>query len=223
MPRPKLSATLRDFAGFRPAKSLGPASVRGCPSGDGSPVLVLPGILHGDGQTEQFRACLQMLGYTPLPWELGVNVGPTPVTMEKIGARVSILAQRYGKLRLVGFSMGGLFARWIAQSRSLSVAQVITICAPFRDPLNSAWIPLGTFKPFWQGLDVSGLSFMMRQTPLQPWAALYSRKDGVVAWQSCLDPQAPAHCFDVAVRHRTAMREEAVFRQVAACLADVRK
>jgi pimeloyl-ACP methyl ester carboxylesterase len=222
MPRPALSATLRDFAGLRPAQPLGPASVRGCPSGDGSPVLILPGILHGDGQTATFRDCLQMLGYMPLAWELGVNLGPTPILMERLGARVSTLAQRHGKLRLVGFSMGGLFARWIAQSRSLSVAQVITVCAPFRDPLNSAWLPLGAFTPLWQDLDVSGLSFMMRQAPLQPWAALYSRKDGVVAWQSCLDPQAPARCFDVGVRHRNAMREEAVFRQVAACLAEVR-
>jgi pimeloyl-ACP methyl ester carboxylesterase len=222
MPRPKLSVTLRDFVALRPAKALGPASVRGCPSGDGSPVLLLPGILHGDAQTERFRNCLQMLGYTPLPWGLGMNVGPTPILMEKIGTRISTLAQSYGKLRLVGFSMGGLFARWLGQSRSLSVSQVITICAPFRDPMNSAWLPLGGFKPLWQGLDVSGLSFMMRQTPIQPWAALYSRKDGVVAWQSCLDPQAPDRCFDVACRHRTAMREEAVFRQVAACLAEVR-
>jgi pimeloyl-ACP methyl ester carboxylesterase len=143
--------------------------------------------------------------------------------MEKIGTRISTLAQGYGRLRLVGFSMGGLFARWLAQSRSQSVAQVITICAPFRDPVNSAWLPLGGFLPLWQGLDVSGLSFMMRQTPVQPWAALYSRKDGVVAWQSCLDPQAPDHCFEVAIRHRTAMHEEAVFRQVAACLGEVKK
>jgi pimeloyl-ACP methyl ester carboxylesterase len=184
---------------------------------------MLPGILHGDGQTAQFRTCLQMLGYTPLPWDLGLNAGPTPILMEKIGTRISTLAQSHGKLRLVGFSMGGLFARWLAQSRSLSVAQVITICAPFRDPMNSAWLPLGAFKPLWQGLDVSGLSFMMRQTPLQPWAALYSRKDGVVAWQSCYDPQAPAYCFDIGCRHRTAMHEEAVFRQVAACLAEVKK
>ena len=219
MPRPALVNTLRDYAAFRARKPLGPSSVRGCPGGDGSAVLVLPGLLRGDGQTAQFRQCLQMLGYVPLAWELGTNVGPAPNVLDRLGARISALAQRHGKLRVVGFSMGGLFARWAAQSRSQSIAQVITICTPFRDPMNSAWLPVRAALPFWPGLDVSGLSFMIRQTPSQPWAALYSRRDGLVAWRNCLDPAFPAQCFEIDCYHTICMREEAVFRQVAACLS----
>jgi pimeloyl-ACP methyl ester carboxylesterase len=219
MPRPPVSQTIRDYATFRAQTPLRPSSVRGCPPGDGSAVLVIPGILRGDGQTLRFRNGLQMLGYVPFGWELGINAGPTPRTMIDLSNRIGTLAQHHGKVRIVGFSMGGLFARWAAQARSQLVSQVVTICAPFRDPLDSAWLPLRALLPLWPDLDVRGMSFMIRQTPSQPWAAIYSRRDGVTAWQSCMDPRFPDRCFEVATRHTIAMREEAVFRQSAACLA----
>ena len=184
-------------------------------------MLVLPGILRGDSQTMRFRNCLQMLGYTPAGWELGTNSGPTPRTMIALGNRITALAREHGRIRIVGFSMGGLFARWAAQSRSQIVSQVITICAPFRDPLDSAWLPLRPLLPLWQELDVKAMAFMIRQPPSQPWAALYSRRDGLTAWQSCMDPAFPDRCFDVGVRHTIAMREEAVFRRAATCLAEL--
>jgi pimeloyl-ACP methyl ester carboxylesterase len=181
---------------------------------------VLPGILRGDAQTGQFRDCLQMLGYTPYGWELGTNLGPSPRTMIQLGNRISALGALHGSLRIIGFSMGGLFARWAAQSRSQTVSQVITICSPFRDPLDSAWLPLRPLLPLWRELDVGAMSFMVRQPPRQDWAALYSRRDGLTAWQSCMDPAFPERCFDVGTRHTIAMREEAVFRQTALCLAN---
>ena len=219
MPSPNLASALRDRATLRPRQKLDASSLRGCPSGDGSAVLVLPGILHGDGQTAALRDCLQMLGYTPLGWGLGLNHGPSVPTMDRLGARISQLAARHGRLRLVGFSMGGLFARWAAQSRSASIAQVITICSPFRDPLNGAWLPMRPFLPLWPGLDVRGLCFMIQQPPEQPWAALYSRQDGIVRWQNCMDSRHAERCFDIGVRHSVAMQETATFRQLALCLA----
>lgn len=218
MPRPSLAAALLDYAAFRPKKPLRPSSVRGCPDGTGA-VLVLPGILRGDAQTARFRDCLQMLGYTPYGWELGINAGPTPVIMVKLGSRISAIAQRHGTLAVVGFSMGGLFARWAAHARSNTISQVVTICSPFRDPLDSAWLPLRPLLPLWRQLDVSAMSFMIRQPPSQPWAALYSRRDGLTAWQSCMDPAFPDRCFETGTRHTISMREEGVFRQTAACLA----
>jgi pimeloyl-ACP methyl ester carboxylesterase len=220
MPRPKLTATFADYASFRPRRALGPASVRDCPAGDGSAVLVLPGILRGDGQTKRFRDCLQMLGYQPFGWGIGINGGPSQRTLIELGNRISTLAQAHGRVRLVGFSAGGLFARWAAHARSQAVSQVITICAPFRDPVGSAWLPLRPFLPLWPELDLSGLSFMIRQPPSQPWAALYSKRDGIVAWQSCMDPAFPDRCVELGTRHAITMREEASFQHTARFLAD---
>jgi pimeloyl-ACP methyl ester carboxylesterase len=219
MSRPSLIATATDFASLRARTPLRPKSVRGCPDGDRGPVLVLPGTLGTDRGTRQFRDCLQMLGYTPLPWQLGVNLGPTPRRLEQVAARISFLARDHGPLRLVGFGMGGLFARWAAQSRSQAVVRVVTINTPFREPLDTAWANIRPLLRSFSGLDMRSIAFMVRQKPEQPWAALYSRRDGVVSWSSCFDPSEPARCFEIDARHMTCMRDQEVFRRVARCLA----
>jgi pimeloyl-ACP methyl ester carboxylesterase len=193
--------------------------MRSCPSGDGGAVLVLPGILRGDRQTALFRDHLRMLGYTAHGWELGLNLGPRKVTLEALSRRVRDLAAAHGPVRIVGFSMGGLLARWIAQTRPAAVRQVISVVSPFGAPIDSAWLPLRPFLSAWSDVDIWGLAVVVGQTPRVPWAAIYSSRDGVVAWQACLDPAAPERCFEVPVRHRWAPREAAVFTQVAACLA----
>jgi pimeloyl-ACP methyl ester carboxylesterase len=218
-PRPGRWNTLRDYTALRPQKKLTPDSVRFCPPGDGSPVLVLPGILRTDRQTARFRDGLTMLGYVPFGWELGTNWGPKSRLVEGVTARLGALAKEHGPVRLVGFSMGGLFARFLAHARPPMVSQVITVCSPFRDPLDSAWLPLRPLVGAWPGVDIAAMSFMVRQTPPVPWAALYSQLDGVVAWRNCQDPAAPTHCFEVRCRHKFAPVEEQVFRQVATCLA----
>jgi pimeloyl-ACP methyl ester carboxylesterase len=221
MPHPSLLTAAADFATLRAAHPLRPTSVRGCPGGGGAPVLVFPGLLGTDRQTRQFRDCLQMLGYHPLPWQLGLNRGPTPRLLEAVAARVSTLARAHGPLRLVGFGMGGTFARWAAQSRAHAVAQTITVQTPFRDKLDTAWRSVNPVLHATTGLDLSGLSFMIRQPPDQPWAWLASRKDGVVPYASCTDPNFPQNGTETTARHSTCMRDEPVFRAVAARLAEV--
>ena len=219
MTRPSLFATVRDFAALRARERLRPTSVRHCPDGDYGPVLVLPGLFGSDRQTRQFRDCLQMLGYQPLPWGLGINLGPTPARLERLALQVSFLARDHGKLHLVGFGMGGLFARWAAQSRTHAVKTVVTVNAPFREPLETAWRNVRFGMMPLRGLDLRSLAFMLRTPPEQPWAALYSTQDGVVDWKSCHDPRFPDRCFEIPSRHTTCMRDARVFRQVASCLA----
>jgi pimeloyl-ACP methyl ester carboxylesterase len=219
MTRPSLLATAQDFATLRAAQRLRPGSVRHCPDGDRGPVLVLPGLHGTDRGTRQFRDCLQMLGYTPLPWGLGRNFGPTPRKLQDIAQRVSFLARDHGPLHVVGFGMGGLFARWAAQSRGAAITRLVTVNAPFRVPLELAWRNVRYLMLPHSGLDLRSLAFMLRQVPEQPWHALYSRQDGVVSWKSCMDPRFPDRCIEIPSRHMTCMRNEAVFRQVATCLA----
>ena len=219
--RPHWSATLRDFLTLMPRERIKRSTLTGCPEGDGSAVLVLPGILRSDDQTVAFREALGTLGYKPFGWELGLNVGPTRGLMEGVTQRLTVLAAAHGGVRLVGFSMGGLFARWLAHRRTAQVRQVVTVACPFRDPLNAAWIPLRPLQFLWPEIDVGALTYMIRQPPPVPWGALYSKRDGIVAWQSCTDPNAPDHCLEVACRHKPAAREAEVFRGVARFLGEV--
>ena len=217
--RPTRRQTLLDYLAPAPLEKISFATMRACPNGDGGPVLVLPGILRGDRQTKLFRDHLQMLGYQVFGWDQGINLGPTRVTLERLSRRVRALAEAHGPVRLVGFSMGGLFARWIAESRPSAVRAVITIGTPFAAPIDSAWVPLRPFLSLWDSVDIWALCVVVGQTPIVPWAAIYSRHDGVVAWEACMDPNSPERCFEIPVRHRWAAREAAIFRQVAACLA----
>jgi pimeloyl-ACP methyl ester carboxylesterase len=217
--RPPVLHTLLDFTAVLPRQRIGHRSLHGLPAGDGSPVLVLPGIMHDDRQTERFRDGLKMLDYTPFGWDLRRNFGPTAYLMEGVKVRLARLARDHGPVRLVGFSMGGLFARYLAQSKPQLVRQVITVCSPFADPLHSAWLPTGPALPLWRDVDIGTLCYMVRQRPPVPWSALYSRIDGVVAWQACRDETAMENCIEVRVRHRQAMHETQVLAAVARCLA----
>jgi len=218
--RPTLRATLRDYAALRPFERLTPDSVRFCPPGSGQPILVLPGILRGDSHTRRFRDALTMLDYQPFGWELGINLGPTQTLIEGATVRLAKLAQAHGPVRVIGFSMGGLFARFLAHARPHLVSQVITVCSPFRDAVNSAWLPVRPLLGLWPHTDVGAMNYMVGQTPPVPWAALYSKLDGVVAWRNCQDQTAPGQCFEVKCRHKFAALEEGVLRQVAECLKE---
>jgi pimeloyl-ACP methyl ester carboxylesterase len=218
--RPPIGRTLLDFVSVGPRQRITHESIRGCPRGDGGPVLVLPGILRDDRQTASFRDGLHMLDYTPFGWELGPNYGPTRDLMDGAKTRLARLARDHGPVRLVGFSMGGLFARWLAHARPHMVRQVITVCSPFRDPLNSAWFPVGPLLPLFRHVDMEALAFMVQQTPPVPWGAVYSAIDGVVTTDSCWDPDAPERCVEVRVRHRLAQREAGVLNAVGRFLGE---
>jgi pimeloyl-ACP methyl ester carboxylesterase len=212
---------LKDFAALAPRERISPAVVATCPPADGGAVLVLPGIMRADPQTELLRASLAALGYQVFGWEQGLNTGPARHLMEGVTKHLARLADEHGPVRLVGFSMGGLFARWLAHRRTNLVRSVVSVMSPFRNPLDSAWFPLRPFMPLWHDVDISALSYMVRQPPPVPWASLYSKRDGIVWWQSCVDDEIPERCVEVQSRHRLAPVEAEVFRWVVACLKEM--
>ena len=110
------------------------------PRGDGHTVLVLPGLLGEDRSTATMRAYLRSLGYDVHPWRLGRNLGPTPAILSGMTTRLEELHRTSGRpVSLVGWSLGGIFARELARSRPALVRQVITLGSPFglSDPSDS--------------------------------------------------------------------------------------
>jgi pimeloyl-ACP methyl ester carboxylesterase len=161
------------------------------PRGDGHPVLVLPGLLAEDASTATMRVYLRSLGYEVHGWRLGRNLGPTPAILDGMRARLEELEHSSGRsVSLVGWSLGGIFARELARARPALVRQVITLGSPFGlgDPDDSrahaAYRRLGV-------LHVSPGSLprperLSRPIPV-PTTAVYSRLDGVVPWQACIN------------------------------------
>lgn len=158
--------------------------------GDSHPVLVLPGFTAGDRSTVALRAMIRSWGFWAHGWGLGHNLGPTPAARAGMRDRLDALHQRHGaKVTLIGWSLGGLFARELARHAPDKVRQVITLGSPIQmtpdDRSNASAISdlLRTnFDPSWEWVA----DFERGPLPV-PSTSIYTRTDGVVRWQLCLD------------------------------------
>jgi pimeloyl-ACP methyl ester carboxylesterase len=161
------------------------------PKGDDHSVLVLPALLCGDRYTAYVRRFLTIIGYSVHGWNLGVNVGPTKRLLDGATDRLIDLSDEYGSVSIIGFSMGGLFARWLALRMPDRVRQVITICSPIHEPARNFWLPLHPFLGLWPGVDLRKLMDEVAQ-PLQVGGTfLFSRDDGLVSYTACWDASVP--------------------------------
>ena len=182
------------------------------------PVLVLPGLARGDSQTLGMRRHLAGLGFDARRWGLGVDIGPTRRVLDGLLALLDVTADIGGPVNLVGLSMGGLFARWMAQCRPALVQPVVTVCSPFRSPFDSFFLPLRRVAPLWPCDLVDFIEAVGRRSAV-PTTCLYTVTDGTVAWRSCLDPDTPADCIEFEGVHVTMASNPAVWSLVAERLA----
>ena len=167
------------------------------PRGDGHPVLVLPGFVTTDLSTAVLRRFLKRLGYEAFAWELGRNLGPRAIGWEgeKLVDRLeAIHAQTGKKISLVGWSLGGILARQLSRKRPDLVRQVISLGSPFAgDPrATNVWKAYEYLTG--HRLKDPGTQAQLRESheaPPVPATAIFSKGDGVVAWQNCLEPETP--------------------------------
>jgi pimeloyl-ACP methyl ester carboxylesterase len=162
------------------------------PRGDGHGVLVLPGLLATDTSTRPLRAFLAHLGYDVRGWQLGRNLGPTPALAEAMRGAVREFAEDTGgPVSLVGWSLGGIYARALAREQSTLVRRVVTLGSPFRltDPTRGRAVRAGRpwIRPWAPALRGGTAALTV------PSSALFSRRDGVVARETCTDEPSPLH------------------------------
>jgi len=161
--------------------------LRALPKGDGHPVLILPGLGASDISTRPLRRFLRSLGYWVHAWKLGRNNGD-PGLLEPLAHRVRGLARRHGrKASLVGWSLGGLYAREVAKVAATSVRQVITLGTPFTGS-QLASNAVNVYEAL-SGRPARNpaLHARLRIPPPVPTTSIYSRSDGIVAWQCSLE------------------------------------
>lgn len=160
------------------------------PQGDNHPVLTLPGFLASSRSTLPLRNYLAGLGYKSHRWKLGSNMGYSHKLHDAMRDRVVELADRYGeKISLIGWSLGGVYARELAREMPDLVRQVISMGSPFRGHPSSSNVhkifDMISEVPY----DELPIEFLrnMATAPPVPTTALYTRGDGVVAWQSTVE------------------------------------
>jgi len=164
------------------------------PRGDGHPVMVLPGFITSDVSTAPLRRFLERLGYNALPWELGRNLGPRAIGWmgEKLVDRVEqVHAETGQRVSLIGWSLGGVMARQVSRRLPDAVRQVITLGSPFAGTprATNVWRTYETLTG--QKIDDKHTREQLRESELPPpvpSTAIYTREDGVVAWQNCVEP-----------------------------------
>lgn len=162
--------------------------------GDGHPILVIPGFLGTDHATYHLRKYLSKLGYRAFPWEQGINLGNVK-KMNLIVEEIERLHDKYQtKVTLIGWSLGGVYARQIAKERPELIRQVIMLAAPFRGmtlPNHASWLfrlindqrgEVAVEDQKWLG-DIEDIP----NPPPVPSLAIYSKEDGIVPWNVCLE------------------------------------
>ena len=127
---------------------------------------------------------LRGLGYDAQKWSLGRNLGPRPGVLEGCIALVDEFKRASArKVSLIGWSLGGIYAREIAKQRPDDIRSVMTLGTPLTadpDATNASslyrWLNSDdATDPRWEQLQVP---------PPVPTTSIYSRTDGIVAWQS---------------------------------------
>jgi alpha-beta hydrolase superfamily lysophospholipase len=163
----------------------------GLPPGDGHPVVIFPGLAADRHATAPLQQCCEELGYHVYDWGRGRNIGPLGDVDEwlaELGDHVRELTRAHAEpVSLVGWSLGGIYARELAKQPGARVRQVITIGTPFAgtvDQTNVGWIYrlLNGQAP---AVDAA-LSERLRTAPSVPTTSIFSRTDGVVAWEACI-------------------------------------
>jgi pimeloyl-ACP methyl ester carboxylesterase len=166
------------------------------PRGDGHGVLVLPGLLASDVSTAVLRRFVRRRGYDVRGWKLGRNRGPTDAVLDGLPRELTALAESSaGPVSLIGWSLGGIYARELARQHPALVRQVITLGSPFAltDPRQSHADGAYERRRY---LHATGRLPTREQVaaPISvPSTAVYSRRDGIVAWQACVEPETALH------------------------------
>jgi pimeloyl-ACP methyl ester carboxylesterase len=185
-----LALELRAFWEFGAVLPAWPVLAR-APQGDGHAVMVFPGLSANDVSTLPLRSYVQSRGYLALGWEQGFNFGPRAGVLEQIkGQLVRTFESSGRKVSLIGWSLGGVYARELAKDLPHMVRGVITLGTPFGGSHRStnAWriYELASGRSIAREAE----NYDLPAAPPVPTTSIFSRSDGIVAWKGSL--QAPS-------------------------------
>jgi len=162
------------------------------PRGDGHAVIVLPGLGASDGSTELLRGFLETRGYAVQGWGLGTNCGPLPGVEKGLLELLRRLHERSGKVSLVGWSLGGVFARMLAATAPDAVRSVVTLGSPLHgSPKATRATKLYEVLSGRSANDPRRARWV-RPMPTVPATSVFSRSDGIVSWRSSFQAETPS-------------------------------
>ena len=182
-----LLAEIRGIFEFNASLMLAPLLMRAA-RGDGHPVLTLPGFLASDLSMAPMRRYLSEVGYDAHAWNMGRNIGGISRMRALLRDRLAEISRSTGrKVSIVGWSLGGVYARDLALQAPDLVRYVVTLGSPFANDVTAT-----NATRLYEALsgEAVGDNPALREAisgdlPV-PTTSIYSRADGVVNWQTCL-------------------------------------
>lgn len=210
-----------------------------CPDAHGDPVVLVPGFLAGDSTLSMMARHLRAEGYRTYRSRMHANMGCTQEAAYALERRVEAVAiRRDRRVSLVGHSLGGLLARAVATRRPDLVEGIVALGSPILAPgavhavlafdlavvvaLRRLGVSAAMGEDCTSG-DCARLSWEQARAPVPPglpFTSVFSRRDGVVDWRSCLDPAA--RTVEVTTSHLGMAVDPVVFDVVTQALADAR-
>ncbi len=167
--------------------------MRHLPKGDGHPVIVFPGFLASGASTRPMRGLLKDLGYHAYDWGMGRNLTFNPKREAQMHDLLKRTFEKHKeKVSLIGWSLGGVFAREIAKAHPDYVRQVISLGSPLTGPRHSA-----RARPLFEALngkptpETRKRLEKLHEVPPVPCTSVYTKTDGIVHWEGSIQDDAP--------------------------------
>lgn len=178
---------------------------------DVDPVVLVPGFLAGDATLSLMARALREQGHRTYRSHIRANVGCTVQAADELESRIeSVVARRGRRVAIVGHSLGGMLARGLAVRRPDLVSGIVTMGSPMLAPaahhrlltggvsvlnrLSAVGLP-GVMSRECVSGPCAEVSFHEVRQPLPAGVAMtnvYSRRDGIVDWKACVDPEGTA-------------------------------
>jgi predicted esterase YcpF (UPF0227 family) len=165
------------YLAARAARGFGHLGPRG--PEDGPPALVIPGFIANDRTTMELRRALAEAGWRVHGWGLGWNLGVRADILHRLERCIAGMGAKQPVL-VVGWSLGGLYARELARHCPGKVRAVVTLGSPFSGDLhqNNVWRLYELVAG--HKVDETPIERILEKPPV-PSLAIWSRKDGIVA------------------------------------------
>ena len=192
------------------------------PTGAGQPVMVVPGFLTSDWASTRLRRSLAAAGYAAYGWGLGRNRGARADLLERMGRRLALIEARHNRpVALVGWSLGGVYARELAKIEPQKVALVLTLGSPFSGDLrrNNAWRLYEWVND--HPVDRPPLKLDLATKPPVLTIAAWSARDGIVAPAAARGlPHEADFVFEMPGKHLALARSARCIALIGALLAE---
>jgi pimeloyl-ACP methyl ester carboxylesterase len=157
------------------------------PHGARHHVIVYPGLAAGDVSTQPLRAFLEDIGYEVHGWYQGMNRGPGRGVLARLKEQLNAVYRDAGApVSLIGWSLGGVYARELAKELPKFVCNVITLGTPFSQSprATNAWRVYSMLSN--EHLPDAMMQLKLAEAPPVPTTSIYSKSDGVVAWAASI-------------------------------------